>query len=88
MGRGREVFQRVCYKKITTNAFWLKTLKDKNSIYGDRCLPYIMSFEESVNYSDMLETLNEYSTVIAEELFASGRRANPLLPLYHRIGCF
>src|SRR5574341_2624490 len=40
------------------------------------------------NYSDMLKTLNEYSTVTAEELFASGSRATPLLPLYHGIGMF
>lgn len=40
------------------------------------------------NYSDMLKTLNEYSTVIAGELFALGRRATPLSPLYHGIGMF
>jgi glycosyltransferase involved in cell wall biosynthesis len=40
------------------------------------------------NYSDMLKTLNDYSTVIAKELFASGRRANALTPAYHGIGMF
>ena len=40
------------------------------------------------NYSDMLKTLDEYSTTIAGELFASGRRAYPLSPLYHGIGMF
>lgn len=40
------------------------------------------------NYSDMLETLNDYSTIIARELFASGKRATPLSPLYHGIGMF
>lgn len=40
------------------------------------------------DYSDMLRTLNEYSTVIAGELFASGRRANPLTPIAHGIGMF
>ena len=40
------------------------------------------------NYSDMLEALNEYSTVIAMELFASGRRANLLTPFCHGVGMF
>jgi glycosyltransferase involved in cell wall biosynthesis len=40
------------------------------------------------NYSDMLETLNNYSTIIARELFTSGKRATPLSPLYHGIGMF
>jgi len=40
------------------------------------------------NYADMLTTLDEYSTIIARELFTSGRRASPLSPLYHGIGMF
>lgn len=40
------------------------------------------------DYSDMLKTLNEYSTVISQELFASGKRANLLSPLYHGTGMF
>lgn len=40
------------------------------------------------NYSDMLKTLNEYSTVISGELHASGKRATILSPLYHGIGMF
>lgn len=40
------------------------------------------------NYSDMLRTLNEYSSVIAEELFNSGRRAHVFSPVYHGIGMF
>jgi glycosyltransferase involved in cell wall biosynthesis len=40
------------------------------------------------NYFDMLKKLNEYSTVIARELFTSGRRANLLSPFYHGIGMF
>lgn len=40
------------------------------------------------NYSDMLKTLNEYSTIIARELYASGRRANFLSPLFHGIVMF
>jgi glycosyltransferase involved in cell wall biosynthesis len=40
------------------------------------------------NYADMLTSLDEYSTIIAGELFASGRKANPLSPLYHGIGAF
>ena len=39
-------------------------------------------------YSDMLKTLNDYSTVIAEELHSSGRRANGISPVYHGIGMF
>lgn len=40
------------------------------------------------NYSDMLKTLDEYSTVIAGELYASGKRANLLSPPLHGIGMF
>ena len=40
------------------------------------------------NYSDMLKTLNEYSSVIAQELYNSGRRAHALSPVYHGIGMF
>jgi glycosyltransferase involved in cell wall biosynthesis len=40
------------------------------------------------NYADMLTSLDEYSTIIAAELFASGKRANFLSPLYHGIGTF
>ncbi|HYA32028.1 MAG TPA: glycosyltransferase family 2 protein [Thermodesulfovibrionales bacterium] len=40
------------------------------------------------NYSDMLKTLDDYSTVIAGELYASGRQANFLSPLYHGTGMF
>ncbi|MDA8432119.1 MAG: glycosyltransferase family 2 protein [Nitrospiraceae bacterium] len=39
-------------------------------------------------YADMLKTLNEYSTVIAEELHSSGRRAGPLSPVSHGVGMF
>lgn len=39
-------------------------------------------------YHDMLNTLNEYSTVIAKELYQSGRRVNALSPLLHGIGMF
>ena len=39
-------------------------------------------------YSDLLKTLNGYSTITAGELFTSGRRANPLSPIYHGIGMF
>jgi glycosyltransferase involved in cell wall biosynthesis len=40
------------------------------------------------DYSDMLKTLNEYSTVIARELYMSGRRANSLSPVLHGTGMF
>jgi glycosyltransferase involved in cell wall biosynthesis len=40
------------------------------------------------DYSDMLRTLNEYSTVIAGELYLSGKRANALSPILHGGGMF
>ncbi len=40
------------------------------------------------NYSDMLKTLDDYSTVIARELYASGRRASFLSAPYHGMGMF
>ncbi len=39
-------------------------------------------------YYDMLNTLNEYSTVIARELYRSGKRANVLSPVFHGTGMF
>ncbi len=39
-------------------------------------------------YSDMLQTLNDYSTVIAGELYTSGKRVTYLAPVYHGIGMF
>jgi len=40
------------------------------------------------HYSDMLKTLNDYSSVIAEDLYNSGKRAHVLSPVYHGIGMF
>ncbi|MGO9614694.1 MAG: glycosyltransferase family 2 protein [Dissulfurispiraceae bacterium] len=40
------------------------------------------------SYSDMLRTLDDYSTIIAKDLFSSGRRANFSSPVYHGIGMF
>jgi glycosyltransferase involved in cell wall biosynthesis len=40
------------------------------------------------NYSDMLKTLDEYSTIISQELYDTGRRVNVLAPLYHGVGMF
>ncbi len=40
------------------------------------------------DYSDMLKTLNEYSSVIARELYESGKRANALSPVIHGGGMF
>ena len=40
------------------------------------------------SYSDMLNTLNEYSTIISGELLSSGRKANFLSPVYHGLGMF
>lgn len=39
-------------------------------------------------YADMLRTLNDYSSIIAREMFRSGRQANFLSPLYHGVGMF
>jgi len=39
-------------------------------------------------YSDMLKTLNDYSTISAREMHASGRRAGPLSPIVHGVGMF
>jgi glycosyltransferase involved in cell wall biosynthesis len=39
-------------------------------------------------YADMLKTLNEYSSIIAQELYAAGKRAAPLSPVYHGLGMF
>ena len=40
------------------------------------------------NYSDMLKTLDEYSTIISQELYAADRRVNVLAPLSHGVGMF
>jgi glycosyltransferase involved in cell wall biosynthesis len=40
------------------------------------------------DYSDMLKTLNEYSSIIANELFYAGKRANIVSPVYHGLGMF
>jgi glycosyltransferase involved in cell wall biosynthesis len=39
-------------------------------------------------YSDMLKTLNDYSTVIAAQLYAAGRKTHVLSPPWHGIGMF
>jgi len=39
-------------------------------------------------YSDMLKTMNDYSTLCAKEMYASGRRAGPLAPALHGAGMF
>ncbi len=39
-------------------------------------------------YADMLRTMDEYSTIIAREFHAEGRRANPLSPVWHGAGMF
>ena len=75
VNRTKGLFQSVIHEKWVTEG----RLIDLNT-----CIEHY-AFS---NYSDMLETLNEYSTVIARELFASGRRANPLSPLCHGIGMF
>ncbi len=39
-------------------------------------------------YTDMLRTMDEYSTVIARDLHGRGRRATAFTPLYHGVGMF
>ncbi len=39
-------------------------------------------------YSDMIRTMNDYSTLIARELFSRGVRANALSPFFHGAGMF
>lgn len=39
-------------------------------------------------YSDMLKSLDEYSTLHARDLFASGRRVHPWTPVAHGIAMF
>ena len=40
------------------------------------------------DYSDMLKTMNDYSSIFAQELFAEGKRANLFSPLFHGISMF
>jgi len=40
------------------------------------------------HYSDMLKTLNEYSSVVALQLYNSGKRVHVLSPIYHGVGMF
>ncbi len=40
------------------------------------------------DYSDMLKTLDDYSTVIAKELYAAGKRTTPAAALCHSAGMF
>ncbi len=40
------------------------------------------------DYSDMLRTLNDYSSIFALERFAEGKTANLFSPLYHGAGMF
>lgn len=40
------------------------------------------------DYSDMIKSMDEYSSIISKELFVAGRRANLLSPLLHGTGAF
>jgi (heptosyl)LPS beta-1,4-glucosyltransferase len=75
INKTKGLFQSVIHEKWVT---------DGRVKYLDACIEHY-AFS---NYSDMLGTLNEYSTIIARELFNSGKRANFLSPLYHGIGMF
>ncbi len=39
-------------------------------------------------YSDMLVTMNNYSTAIAKEFYRANRKTNPLTPIFHGVGMF
>lgn len=41
-----------------------------------------------LDYADMLNTMNEYSTIAAKELFLNGKRANIFTPIVHSIPMF
>ena len=75
VNKTRGLFQSVIHEKWVTDG----RLQDLDA--------YLLHYSFS-NYSDLLKTLNNYSTVTAGELFASGRRANVLSPLYHGIVMF
>ncbi len=62
----RQDLPKVYSRNGAIYAFWLKTLKDKNSIYGDICLPYVMDFEKSVNIDSV------YDIKIAEYILKGG----------------
>jgi glycosyltransferase involved in cell wall biosynthesis len=68
-------FQSIIHEKWVTNG----TLRDL-----DACIEHY-AFS---NYSDMLKTLDEYSSITARELFGSGKRATLFSPLYHGVAMF
>jgi glycosyltransferase involved in cell wall biosynthesis len=75
VNKTRGFFQSVIHEKWVTDG----TVKDLEA--------YIEHYAFS-GYYDMLKTLNEYSTIIADDLFSSGKRANILSPVYHGFGMF
>jgi glycosyltransferase involved in cell wall biosynthesis len=68
-------FQSVIHERWVTNG----RIKDL-----DVCIEH----HAFASYADMLRTLNDYSTIIAAELHASGKKATPLSPVFHGIGMF
>ncbi|MFH2012804.1 MAG: acylneuraminate cytidylyltransferase family protein [Pseudomonadota bacterium] len=58
----RQNLPKVYSRNGAIYAFRLETLNNKNSLYGDICLPYVMSFEESANID------SSYDLKIAEML--------------------
>lgn len=54
----------------------------------DDKLPYPIEHRSFSDYSEMLWTLDEYSTAVSKDLFASGKRANALTAIFHGCGMF
>ena len=75
VNRTKGSFQSFIHEKWVTNG----TLRDLDASIEH----YAFS-----NYSDMLKTLDEYSSITARELYAAGRRATTFSPLYHGVGMF
>ncbi|RJP57877.1 MAG: acylneuraminate cytidylyltransferase family protein [Deltaproteobacteria bacterium] len=53
----RQSLPKVYSRNGAIYAFRLETLNEKNSLYGDTCLPYVMSFEESANIDTMYDLM-------------------------------
>lgn len=53
----RQSLPKVYSRNGAIYAFRLETLNKKNSLYGDTCLPYVMSFGESANIDTMYDLM-------------------------------
>ena len=53
----RQGFERTYTRNGAIYAFWHRTISQMGSIYGERCLPFIMPKERSVNIDDEVDLL-------------------------------